>query len=86
MKRFICFTKECRVTLSVVVKSKLVTVLSLSLSRYKNDPWLWDLDWSTNAYRLKKSGSAASDAVDPFEREDSEPDPYPDKLKFEEVD
>ena len=30
-KRFICFLKESRVTLSFVVKSKLVTVLSLFL-------------------------------------------------------
>lgn len=24
-------------------------------SRYKNDPWLWDLDWSTQSVRFLKS-------------------------------
>ncbi|KAK3790338.1 hypothetical protein RRG08_062571 [Elysia crispata] len=51
---------------------------------YKNDPWLWDLDWSTSAYRLKKLGSASSIAVDLCDQEDSESYPYPDRLKFEE--
>ncbi|ESO96346.1 hypothetical protein LOTGIDRAFT_239325 [Lottia gigantea] len=25
--------------------------------RYKNDPWLWDLDWSVSDYKLNKSGN-----------------------------
>ncbi|GFR97400.1 DNA polymerase subunit gamma-1 [Elysia marginata] len=56
--------------------------------RYKNDPWLWDLDWSTSAYRLKKSGSASHDFVDPFdtEAEDLDSSLYPDRMKFEEGD
>jgi len=26
--------------------------------RYKNDPWLWDLDWSTQSVRFLKSAKA----------------------------
>lgn len=26
--------------------------------RYKNDPWLWDLDWSTQSVRFLKSSKA----------------------------
>lgn len=52
--------------------------------RYKDDPWLWDLDWSTSNYRLKKSGNTAHDFVDPFETEDSESSHYPNRLRFEE--
>ena len=37
-KRFICFLKESRVTLSFVVKSKLVTVLSLFLFTFLQLP------------------------------------------------
>ena len=37
-KRFICFLKESRVSLSFVVKSKLVTVLSLSLFTFLQLP------------------------------------------------
>ncbi len=28
--------------------------------RYKNDPWLWDLDWSTQSMRFLKSSKAKS--------------------------
>ncbi|GFO44683.1 DNA polymerase subunit gamma-1, partial [Plakobranchus ocellatus] len=58
--------------------------LLLQDEEYKNDPWLWDLDWSTSAYKLKKNGSAASISVDPFEETDTDLYPFPDRLKCEE--
>ncbi|KAK6166464.1 hypothetical protein SNE40_023149 [Patella caerulea] len=36
------------------------TCLFLEDERYKEDPWLWDLDWSVTNYKLKKETSKKS--------------------------
>ncbi|CAG5123153.1 unnamed protein product, partial [Candidula unifasciata] len=51
---------------------------------YKNDPWLWDLDWSTSAYRLNKTGKNLDNVTDPFEKGDDNSNKFPSSLVFEE--
>lgn len=47
-------------------------------NRFKNDPWLWDLDWSVENFRLKKSyydkldRSASAEEIREEEKEDKE--------------
>uniref|UniRef100_A0A2C9KDE8 DNA polymerase subunit gamma-1 n=1 Tax=Biomphalaria glabrata TaxID=6526 RepID=A0A2C9KDE8_BIOGL len=49
---------------------------------YKNDPWLWDLDWSTSPYRLNKTCTNSHHVKDPFLT--NEADNYPDLLEYAE--
>ncbi|KAH9520139.1 hypothetical protein Btru_060114 [Bulinus truncatus] len=51
---------------------------------YKNDPWLWDLDWSTSAYRLNKTGNNPQYIKDPFVTNAADVNSYPDPILFEE--
>lgn len=38
---------------------------------YKNDPWLWDLDWSTQSIRYLKSSKTKSKPIESEEKQDN---------------
>ncbi|XP_065337156.1 DNA polymerase subunit gamma-1, mitochondrial [Cloeon dipterum] len=47
--------------------------------KYKNDPWLWDLDWSVQELKLKKSATKGADTE--WDEEDRN-DPSAGKFKY----
>ncbi|XP_012941525.1 DNA polymerase subunit gamma-1 [Aplysia californica] len=58
----------------------------LQNDEYKNDPWLWDLDWTVSDYRLKKTAGKSLEMEDPFDSVDHDADVYPDYLRVTEGD
>lgn len=37
-----------------VLWSRFVCIYFIYLLRYKDDPWLWDLEWDVQEFKLKK--------------------------------
>ena len=57
----------------------------LVMSRYKDDPWLWDLDWTVADFRMNKNAKPASAESQPARGEDTEVEENLDILTFLEV-
>ena len=57
----------------------------LFMSRYKDDPWLWDLDWTVGNFRMNKNTKLASAEVQLTSTEDVEDEENMDILTFLEV-
>ncbi|CAL1528194.1 unnamed protein product, partial [Lymnaea stagnalis] len=51
---------------------------------YKNDPWLWDLEWKLSEFCLNKSATNTRTIIDPFAKSETKNNPYPEPMLFQE--
>ncbi|XP_059479740.1 DNA polymerase subunit gamma-1, mitochondrial [Neocloeon triangulifer] len=83
-KDYVASSNESYEKVEVQIKQNLCSAADeacalLHNEQYKDDPWLWDLDWSTQELKLKKFASKATDLD--WDKED-QTDPLAQKFRY----